>query len=79
MAEKAVRAMMFRWNIAPCPFDRRWIEELSYEIQVGARLTDPEGRRVVKDGGSSAFSLTEARRFLVALPDRSREWFKAET
>jgi hypothetical protein len=34
------------------------------------RLTDPEGRRVVKDGGGSAFSLTEARRFLEALPDR---------
>jgi hypothetical protein len=26
------------------------------------RLTDPEGRRVVKDSGSSAFSYAEARR-----------------
>jgi hypothetical protein len=34
------------------------------------RLTDPEGRRVVKDGGGSAFTYTEARRFLEALPDR---------
>jgi hypothetical protein len=33
------------------------------------RLTDPEGRRVVKDSGSSAFSYAEARRFLEALPD----------
>jgi len=35
------------------------------------RLTDPEGRRVVKDGGGSAFSYAEARRFLEALPDRT--------
>ena len=36
------------------------------------RLTDPEGRRVVKDGGSSASSLTEARRYLEGLPGSGR-------
>jgi hypothetical protein len=35
------------------------------------RLTDPEGRRVVKDDtGSLAFSYSEARRFLEMLADR---------
>jgi len=34
------------------------------------RLTDPEGRRMVNDGGSSAFSYAEAQRYLEALPDR---------
>jgi hypothetical protein len=30
------------------------------------RLTDREGRRVVKEGGSSALSYAEAQRFLAA-------------
>jgi len=34
------------------------------------RLTNTEGRRVVKNGGGAAHSYTEARRFLEALPDR---------
>jgi hypothetical protein len=34
------------------------------------RLTDPEGRRVVKEGGSSALSYADAQQFLEALPDK---------
>ena len=34
------------------------------------RLADPDGRRVVKDNGSSALSCAEAQRFLEALPDK---------